>query len=108
MDAYLLIASRDRFTARDIDGFCELAAGLAVRGHPVTVMLVQNGVLGARRGPGTEPIARLARAGVTVLAEEFSLRERGIGTDRLAAGVRVGDLGQVIDLMADGAHVLWS
>jgi len=108
METYLLIASRDPFTARDMDGVYDLAASLAARGHPVTVFLVQNGVLAARRIPAAEPLTRLARSGIAVLAEEFSLRERGIATDRLATGIRTADLGYVVDALADGARVLWN
>ena len=72
------------------------------------MFLVQNGVLAARRVAAAEPLTRLARSGVTVLADEFSLRERGIADDRLAAGVRTADLGHVVDALADGARVLWS
>jgi sulfur relay (sulfurtransferase) complex TusBCD TusD component (DsrE family) len=108
MVRYLLIASRDTFTARDVDGFLGLAASLAAQGHPVTVFLVQNGVLSARRGSGSELLTRLTRSGVGVMAEKFSLSERGIGSDRLAAGIEVADLGHVVDALADGVRVLWS
>jgi len=108
MERYVLIASRDPLTARDVDGFFGLAASLAARGHPLTVFLVQNGVLAARRIPAAAPLTRLAHSGVAVLADQFSLRERGIADDRLAAGIRTGDVGEVVDALADGARVLWS
>jgi sulfur relay (sulfurtransferase) complex TusBCD TusD component (DsrE family) len=108
MESYLLIASRDRFTARDVDGFYRMAASLVASGHPVTLFLVQNGVLPARHGPGAEPLTRLARSGVQVMADEFSLRERGISRERLASGVAAADLGIVVDALADGARALWS
>jgi sulfur relay (sulfurtransferase) complex TusBCD TusD component (DsrE family) len=108
MDQYLLIASRDPFTARDVDGFYDLAAGLATRGHAVSVFLVQNGVLAAREVAAAAPLTRLARSGVTILADEFSLRERGIAADRLAAGIRPADVGQIVDALTSGARVLWS
>ena len=108
MKSYLLIASRDPFTSRDVDGFYALAANLAGRGHPVTLFLVQNGVLPANPGPGAEPLVRLARCGVQVLADEFSLRERGIAADRLAEGVEKADIDRVVDALADGARALWN
>lgn len=107
MTHYLLIASRDPFTARDVDGFFALAASLAARGHPVTILLVQNGVLAARRVRIAEPLTRLARSDVAVLADAFSLRERGIAADRLAPGIRAASMTQVIDAIAGGARVLW-
>src|SRR5262245_6843287 len=90
MESYLLIASRDPFTARDVDGFYALAASLAARGHPVTVFLVQNGVLAARRVSAAEPLTRLAPSAVAVLADELSVRERGTAEERRAAGLRAG------------------
>ena len=50
----------------------------------MTLFLVQNGVLGARESPRSERLAELAALGVEILADEFSLRERGIRVERLA------------------------
>jgi sulfur relay (sulfurtransferase) complex TusBCD TusD component (DsrE family) len=108
MEPFFLIASRDPFTARDAESFYALAASLAARGHPVTLFLVQNGVLPARRGASAEPLARLTDAGVVVLADEFSLRERGIGPDRLAEGIRAAPLDRVIEALEDGARAVWN
>lgn len=108
IESYLLIAARDPFTARDVEGFYSLAASLAGRGHPVTLFLVQNGVLPARPGPGAEPLVRLAQAGVRVLAERFSLHERGIATDKLAEGIEPASLDHVVDALADGVRAIWS
>jgi hypothetical protein len=49
----------------------------------------------------------LAEAGVTILADDFSLRERGIAADALVQGVRAAALDVVIDGMADGAKTIW-
>ena len=86
----------------DVD---ELAKG----GNEVTLFLVQNGVLPARRGAATnESLAALSAAGVTVLADDFSLRERGIVGERLSDGVASAALDVVIDQMADGAKTIWN
>jgi intracellular sulfur oxidation DsrE/DsrF family protein len=72
----------------------------------VTLFLVQNGVFPARRqAPGG--LEALARARVEVLADDFSLRERGIARDRLAAGVRAAPIETVIDRLAEGRKALW-
>ncbi len=107
MADYLLIESRDWF-GRSSDGFCaDLAKRLARQGDSVTVFLVQNGVLPARAGARAPGLAELARSGVEVLADAFSLRERGIATDRLAPGVKPAPLEIVIDRLAQGAKTLW-
>jgi predicted peroxiredoxin len=107
MGRYLLVESRDPFESADVPYYYDLAAGLAKKGHTVTLFLVQNGVLPARKGPRAEAVSRLAQAGIKVLADDFSLRERGISKDRLATGVEVAPLDRVVDLLGDGCKALW-
>ncbi len=107
MDKYMLIESRDPFDSNDV-AFCyELAIGLAKAGNEVTLLLVQNGVLPARRGAKTDGLAAVLEAGVKVLADDFSLAERGIEASRLAAGIASTPLDVVIDHMAAGHKTLW-
>ena len=42
-----------------------------------------------------------------MLAEEFSLRERGIPVGKLAEGVRAAPLSVVIDRLAEGCKAIW-
>lgn len=115
MSNYLLIESRDPFESADVAGFLDLAEGLAKEGHAVTLFLVQNGVLPARHGAqsnfpanmAARSLAALAADGVKVLADSFSLQERGISSNRLIAGVTVAPLSAVIDRMAAGDKALW-
>jgi intracellular sulfur oxidation DsrE/DsrF family protein len=107
MTNVLLIESRDAFDARDGGFGCELAAVLTRHGDRVSLFAVQNGVLNLRAGASPPALAALMRAGVTVLADSFSLRERGIATERLAPGVQPSELDTVIDRLADGWRVIW-
>ncbi len=107
MSDYLLIESRDPFEAGDVRHYYDLAAGLAKGGSKVTLFLVQNGVLPARRCAASAALSEVAAAGVEVLADEFSLRERGIGAARLATGVRAASLDVVIDQLEEGRKALW-
>jgi predicted peroxiredoxin len=107
MDKYLLIESRDPFDNKVVARQCELAANLVKKGNQVTLFLVQNGVLPARRGSLSELLTHTARAGVEVLADDFSLRERGIAASRLADGVKAAPLSVVIDQLADGRKAIW-
>jgi sulfur relay (sulfurtransferase) complex TusBCD TusD component (DsrE family) len=107
MSPYLLIASRDPYTHGGARRCYELAAALAGEGHPVTLFLVQNGVLPARPSPAARELEALSQRGVRVLADAFSLRERGIADGRLAAGVAPAPLDVVIEALAAGAKVLW-
>jgi predicted peroxiredoxin len=107
MAKYLLIESRDPFEANDVGYFYDLASGLAREGNEVTLFLVQNGVLAARTSQRSTALGALARAGVDVLADEFSLRERGISQERLVGGVKSAPLDAVVDQLAEGRKALW-
>ena len=106
MGKYLLIESSDPFAAGDGDYYYGLAKDLATAGNTVTLFLVQNGVLAARAGARSTALAKVA-GGVSVLADDFSLRERGIAADGLIEGVAPAPLDTVIDYLADGAKVVW-
>ena len=107
MAKYLLIESRDPFDSNDVASNYELARNLKAGGNEVTLFLVQNGVLPARPCTRSAELAAVAKAGVQVLADEFSLRERGIDVDRLVAGVSAAPLDVVIDQLAEGRKAMW-
>jgi len=108
MARYVLIESRDPLEASEVAGYYyDLAAGLAKEGNEVTLFLVQNGVMPARFGARADKLAAVVKAGVKVLADEFSLRERAIPRDRLAQGVAASPLDFVVDQMAAGSKVIW-
>ena len=107
MAGYLLIESRDPYDSGDVGNFLALAEGLSKAGHKVTLFLVQNGVLPARHGARAAALAALADNGVEVLADAFSLSERGISANRLVAGIKAAPLDTVVDRLADGCKALW-
>ena len=104
---YLLIESRDPFDSKDVSFSYELAKRLKAEGDEVTLFLVQNGVLAARPSLAAEALRSVADAGVQVLADEFSLRERGIAAGRVMSGVKPSPLDVVIDQLAEGCKALW-
>ena len=106
MTRYIFIESRDPFESRDTQFVEETAIAVKERGHDVTVFLVQNGVLAAR--DGVRRLGRLAEAGVTLLADDFSLRERGITAEELAPSVRESGIDVLIDVMIqENTKALW-
>jgi len=107
MSRYLLIESLDPFESNDTARYWELAADLARERNDVTLFLVQNGALAARKSARAESLGRLVEQGVEVLVDEFSLRERGIPDGQLAGGVRVAPLDVVVDRLAEGWKTLW-
>ena len=105
MAKYLMIASRDPFESNDVPYFYNLAADLAGNGDAVTLFLVQNGVLPLRSG--SEGLSKAEKAGVEILADDFSLRERGIDAAKLAGGAKAAPLDVVVDQLAEGRKALW-
>jgi sulfur relay (sulfurtransferase) DsrF/TusC family protein len=107
MSKYLFIESRDPFESAAVRDHVELAVGLSRAGHRVAFYLVQNGVLPCRAGANGEELNEALTAGIELLADDFSLRERGIGDADLARGVRPAAIDAVVDRLAGGWKVLF-
>jgi hypothetical protein len=63
--------------------------------------------LSARGGAKAGGLLAVMKAGVKVLADEFSLSERGIEPARLTTGVEPAPLEVVLDHLAAGHKTLW-
>lgn len=107
MAEYVLIESRDSFEFANVGSYYRLAASLAKAGNRVTLFLVQNGVLPARIGARDGGLVEAAKSGVTILADEFLLRERAIGRDALLSEVKPTSLDFVVDRLEAGAKTMW-
>ena len=106
MSRYVFIESRDPFESRDTRFIEETAVEVKERGHEVTVFLVQNGVFAARSS--ARRLGRLTDAGVTVLADDVSLRERGIKPADLAPGIREAGIEALVDaIVQENTKALW-
>ena len=108
MTSYLLIESRDPFESRGFGQRCDLAATMVAGGAAVTLFLVENGVLAARASARAQEIEKLSRSGVSVLADEFALRERGIAAAELAPSVKSTGLDELVKRLAAGAKSIWN
>jgi sulfur relay (sulfurtransferase) complex TusBCD TusD component (DsrE family) len=108
MTKYLFIESRDPFESRDTEFLEETATSLKQRGHLVTVFLVQNGVLAARSKGRESYLGRLVKAGVTLLADDFSLSERGIENAELHPGIQPSGIEALVDaLVTEKTKAIW-
>jgi len=108
MTNYLFIESRDPFASLDTTFIEQTATALKKGGHEVTVFLVQNGVLASRRTLADSYLARLSEAGVHLLADDFSLRERGIADIDLLAGVQPSNIETLVDaLVHEKTKAIW-
>ena len=106
MARYVFIESRDPFESNDTQFIEETAITVKERGHDVTVYLVQNAVLAARKS--ISRLGRLTEAGVTLLADDFSLRERGISPSDLATGIQQAEMGALVDAVVQAnTKAIW-
>src|SRR5262245_57557811 len=108
MTNYILIESRDPFESRDTRFVEETAAALKQRGNEVTVFLVQNGVLACRRKADDPYLPRLLKAGVTLLADDFSLCERGIRSEEILQGIRPSSIEALVEALVQiNTKAIW-
>ncbi len=104
MEHYLLIESRDPFESNEVAYFYELSRNLADAGNTVT-FLVQNGVLAARSSAQSAALSAVCKSGVKLLADDFSLQERGI--TKLADGIEAASIDVIVDHLEAGHKTLW-
>jgi predicted peroxiredoxin len=106
MSNYFFIESRDPFESRDTKFIEETALAVKDRGHDVTIFLVQNGVLAARKS--AQRLDRLVDAGVTLLADDLSLHERGIKPDQLAPGIQQSAIDELVErIVREKTKAIW-
>ncbi|MBI2460531.1 MAG: DsrE family protein [Candidatus Rokubacteria bacterium] len=101
MPRYLLIESKDPLDGGQYS--FDLGTQLREIKHDVTVYLVQDAVFAARKGfaAGERLLAEARKHGLTLLADEISLRQRGVVKDRLSAEVKVSNMGELVDLLME-------
>ncbi|MFN2513062.1 MAG: DsrE family protein [Pyrinomonadaceae bacterium] len=108
MTHYVFIESRDPFESRDTRFVEETATALTQRGHEVTVFLVQNGVLASRGTIRDSALSRMAKAGVNLLADDFSMCERGIQSAELQPGVQTTSIETLVEaLVRENTKAIW-
>jgi predicted peroxiredoxin len=107
LSRYLLIESRDPWEAGESRYFYDLATDLASKGHDVVLFLIQNGVLGVRKGSSSSLVQKAVDARVKVLLDDFSLRERGIDDGERTGGTTLSNVETLVDLLAEGRKAMW-
>ena len=108
MSRYLLIETKG-----PLDGghwAFDLGKQLRDLDHEVTVYLLQDGVLTARRRfpAGERLLAEADKSGLRVLADAVSARQRGVVGERVAKTVTVSDIGDLVEtLMERTDKAIW-
>lgn len=107
MANFFIVQSRDPFTDTRAVSDYELIHHLVVAGNQVSVLLVQNGVMPARRGSMARKFDMLRAAKVNMLVDRLSIRQREIEVGELKDGVLLADIEDVIKAMLAGEKVIW-
>lgn len=103
---FLLIETRSSWESGEVVEFLETASQLATQGDSVTLFLIQNAVLMARRGLDS-PLAKLLGK-VEILADRYSLEGRNLTPAALCEGVRAAEMDRLISLMVDlPTKIIW-
>ena len=108
MPNYVFIESRDPFESPDTSFLADTATSLKRRGNDVTVFLVQNAVLAMRKQAVKSQLPQLLESGINVMADDFSLRERGIQSDECLGQVTIAAIDQLVDLIVrENVKAIW-
>lgn len=107
MGRLLVVDSRDLTEYAKGPSLPLLVEELCRQGYDVTLFLVENGVIAARRGAAAGlSFDALSGTGVHILADDVACRARGIR--ELASGVCLSDLDHLADKIAEGFdNILW-
>jgi hypothetical protein len=87
MKHYMIVETRDPADSRDVDWIADVAAALQRRGARASVLLIENGVLAARAEAEAPALLAAIKAGCPVMADRYSLRERGVRDVELNRGI---------------------
>lgn len=109
MSEFVIVESRDPFDSVDVEFTRSTAVELAAKGHRVTVYLIQNGVLPLRkRSSKATFVEDLQKNKVIVWADDFSLKERGIASSELVAGVETVSIDRFVKkVVEDKPKTFW-
>ncbi len=101
MSQYLFIESQDPLEDRGADAYLETALELCRQKETVTVFFVENGANATRKGAQVALRDDLLAAGAVLKVDSLALQERGIHANGLPAGLEIGSVEDIVDLLAD-------
>ena len=107
MKQCLFVESRDPADHGDVERMATLALGMARRGCPSALLLIENGVFAVREGVAPW-LQDLSDAGVALAADRLSLMQRGIDETAMPDGVVAAEPTLVVDQLEAGAAVIWN
>lgn len=107
MARYLIVDSRDLTEYTSASYLQKVVGKLKEKGNDVTLFLIENGVIAARKGGAIgKNLSDLSKQGARIMADDISCKARGIAN--LADGVNQGTMDQLADMIAEGSDkVIW-
>lgn len=108
MPDFLFIQSQDPFTETRTSQQFQLAQDLQQAGNNVTVLLIQNAVVPARKNAQAPSFDALLKSNVKVKADTLALAQREISNDQLKPGVSTSELDLAVDALLAGHKVIWN
>lgn len=107
MAQYLIVNSRDLQEYSSGQYIQDLAGKLQQKGNTITLFLIENGVLAARKGNEMgKNLTALTKQGTKVMAEDVACRARGI--TEMGEGITQSNIDQLADLIIEGGtKIIW-
>ena len=107
MSKFLIVESRDLMEYGESDFALNLARQLKKSGHESTLFLIENGALSARKGSAASTkLTALSKEGVKILAEDLSLKMRGV--KEKSEGISESNMDTLAELILNGTDkVIW-
>ncbi len=103
----LLISTKDPISHEDPELVLEIAKIAKEKGTDVKIFLIEDGIL-LRKGQALEEkVKDLAESGVSIKAEDISLKTRGISEDKLVDDIEVSNLDELFDSIVEFDRVAW-
>lgn len=101
MSRYLLIETKSPLEGGEYA--FDLGRQLSAERHDVTVYLLQDAVFAARRRfkKGEALLTEAKQHNLAVLADDVSLRQRGLTGERLAKDVKTSNVNDLVDLLME-------
>lgn len=106
MSNYLFIQSRDPISDRTVESNLNLMCDLLNDSKEVTLFLVQEAALLARKDVMENHLTDFLKKGGKILVDEFSIKIREI--DKLKENVEIAALSVVIDALLGKQKVIWN
>jgi len=107
MARYLIVDSRDLTEYTSGNYIRKVAGKLKEDGNEVTLFLIENGVIAARKGSDVgKGLTDLSKRGTKIMADDISCKARGVA--QLAEGITQASVDQLADLITEGSDkVIW-